>query len=151
MQSNGKVRIGIGEDTVQFMLAIMDDVIVEGVEELVLNLFGGDVGGADVDPDNVDFEGAVTSVFILDNDGRLFYNIVVMGGGGEGRGGEGGGDGRGRIMGGDGRGRGGDGRRWEGEDYGRGWEGEGRGWEEMGGEGRGGEGMGGDGRGRIMR
>ena len=72
LQINGTVRIDVGKESVQFMLAIVDDVIVEGVEELVLNLYGGDVGGADVDPDNVDFEGAVTSVFILDNDGRLF-------------------------------------------------------------------------------
>ena len=103
------------------MLAIVEDVIVEGVEELVLNLFGGDVGGADVDPDNVDFEDAVTSVFILDNDGRLFYNSSD----GWGRGGEGmGGDGRGRggEMGREGRGRGGDGRGWEGEGRGGLWE-----------------------------
>ena len=69
LTTDGIISIPVGSSSAQFLLEINDDVIVEGVEELVLYLFDGDVGGDDIIPDNFMLDHINTSVFIEDNDG----------------------------------------------------------------------------------
>ena len=58
------------------MLEIMDDVIVEGVEDLVIGISNVDIGM--IKPDNSMHMNAETTVFITDNDGTQDYTYLII-------------------------------------------------------------------------
>ena len=66
-----------GMQSAPFALNIMDDVIVEGVEQIALVMSQGYIVGIEPN-DTVISNGMDTIVFIVDNDGMLVTSSLVL-------------------------------------------------------------------------